>query len=199
MAEKILFVILFALFIFAIGKMVIEPHRESAVNVYSVHNDVQISSTSIGRAIEIAGAIASSGVQVVYADDMRVVDVIEQAGGLLGIADVSQLDLSMIITPQSLPSMSIYVPFKNDIPNSAIPFYRPTKEFIATGKGEVLNINVATVDELIAVTGIPTKVAQNIVKYRDEKGKIKSYDEMRKIEGANPEIVYRLKSKTKIQ
>lgn len=199
MAEKTLLVILFALFIFAIGKMVIEPRSESAVNVYSVHNDVPISSTSAGRAIEISGAVASSGVQVIYEDDMRVIDVIQQAGGLLSIADVSQLDLSMIITPQTLPGMVIYVPFKNDIPNSAIPFYRPTKEFIATGKGEILNINVATVDELIAVTGIPTKVAQNIVKYRDEKGKIKSYDEMKKIEGTNPEIIYRLKSKTRIQ
>jgi competence protein ComEA len=199
MIEKILLVTLFALFIFAVGKMVIEPHRDSAVNSYSVHNDMQILSTSASRSVEVFGAVASSGVQVIYDDDTRVIDVLEKAGGLLNISDVSQLDLAMIITPQSLPGMVIYVPFKNDIPDSAIPFYRPTKEFVASGKGEVLNINVATVDELIAVTGIPTKVAQNIVKYRDEKGKIKSFDEIRKIEGTNPEIIYRLKTKTKIQ
>lgn len=197
MIERVVLVVLFALFVFALGRMIIEPQNGYTVNSYSVHN--YLTSHNSSSVVEVVGAVASSGVTVVIDDNMRVADAIQAAGGLTNIADVSQLDLAMVITKQTLPAGTVYIPFKNDIPNSAIPFYHPPNEFLATTGKELVNLNIATVDELIVTTGIPTKVAQNIIKYREAQGRIKSVNELRKIDGMTPEIMYRLKTKTTIQ
>lgn len=49
--------------------------------------------------------------------------------------------------------------------------------------GEKVNVNRATVEELDQVPGISRQIAENIVRYREEKGGIKSVRELLNIKG----------------
>ena len=50
------------------------------------------------------------------------------------------------------------------------------------GTGKV-NINTADVKQLMTLTGVGRKVAENIVEYRDTHGPFKKADDLRKVEG----------------
>ncbi len=49
--------------------------------------------------------------------------------------------------------------------------------------GDKININTATVKELMTLTGVGRKVAEKIVQYRDARGPFKKPEEIRKVEG----------------
>lgn len=49
--------------------------------------------------------------------------------------------------------------------------------------GAKININTATVKELMTLTGVGRKVAEKIVQYRDAHGPFKKPEEIRKVEG----------------
>ena len=52
-----------------------------------------------------------------------------------------------------------------------------------------LNINTATVDELVTIWGIGEGIARSIVMYRTEHGPYKSLDELKKIRGINDRVL----------
>ena len=56
-----------------------------------------------------------------------------------------------------------------------------------------LNVNSATVEELAKVPGLTPALAQDIVKYREEMGDIKSLDELLQVKGMDPGLLEKLK------
>jgi competence protein ComEA len=68
--------------------------------------------------------------------------------------------------------------------------------FIAliTSLAAAINLNTATKEELISVSGIGEKKAQAILEYRKEHGPFKSVDELVSIKGFGEKSVAKLKS-----
>lgn len=62
-----------------------------------------------------------------------------------------------------------------------------------------IDINRATVEELEKLPGVGPKIAQNIIKYREENGPFKSLEELLKIKGIGPKKLKLLKKYLKIE
>ena len=62
-----------------------------------------------------------------------------------------------------------------------------------------ININTASLNELILLPGIGEKKAQAIVKYREEIGGFKTKDEIKDVKGIGDSIYKKIKSKIKVK
>jgi len=72
---------------------------------------------------------------------------------------------------------------------------RPVKE---QKKDEKININRATLEELITLPGIGPVLAERIIEYRKQSGGFKRIEEIMKVKGIGRKKFARLKDKIKI-
>ena len=107
---------------------------------------------------------------------LRVIDGIEAAGGILDSADLSGINQVAFL----MDGQKVTVPFKA----SSGAVEQP--QSIVTG---LLNINTATVDELIELPGIGEVRAQAIVDYRNQNGPFTSVDGLLAVEGISESVV----------
>ncbi len=140
--------------------------------------------------VDIKGAIKNPGVYEIDKDS-RVIDLINIAGGLLNNADTSLINLSKVLSDE----MVIYIYTKEEVKNSNIvntvikviekecvcPNIQNdgcindkiedtinNKEQDDNEINNLININTASLDELMTIPGIGKQKAEAIIKYRKE-------------------------------
>ncbi len=77
----------------------------------------------------------------------------------------------------------------SDLPKyqqNEFPSASPTQKLNEEGK---ININTATAEELTALYGIGEVRAKEIIRYREENGKILSAEELQAIDGINQSVI----------
>jgi len=99
--------------------------------------------------VDIKGAVQSPGVYKMAASD-RVYQLIERAGGSLGEADLTTINQAAILTDGSI----IYIP--------------TTGENIEEDSTTLININTASIDQLITLPNIGEATAKAMLDYRNE-------------------------------
>lgn len=127
-------------------------------------------------AIDIRGAVSTPGVVYVDPGD-RLIDVVNQAGGLTPNADLSLINLSTRVTDGQLIVL-------------------PTISTGTEGDGSTndrININTATAEELTQLPGIGDVLAARIVNYREANGPFQSIDELVNVEGISANKVEELR------
>lgn len=128
---------------------------------------------------DVKGAVVNPGVYEFEEGD-RVETLIEKAGGLTDDADPNQVNMAQVVEDE----MVIYVPVKGEVVAQD-----PTSEDASTpssGSAETegkVNINTATMDELMTLPGIGETKAQAIIDTRDEKGGYKDIEEIKDAPG----------------
>lgn len=126
---------------------------------------------------DVKGAVVNPGVYEFEEGD-RVETLIEQAGGLTEDADPNQINMAQVVEDE----MVIYVPTKGEVVQ-APPSNGGTSN-ASTGENEgMVNINTATMEELMTLPGIGETKAQAIMDTREEKGGYKSIDEIKDAPG----------------
>ena len=163
--------------------------------------------------VDIKGAIVNPGVYEVDSD-MIVNDVIKLAGGLKDNADTSIINLAKRVSDGDL----IIIYTKEEVENSNIKDVETVvkvvdKECVCpniqndacintqiedtitngnTTDGKI-NINTATLEQLMELSGIGEAKANAIIAYRNEKGKFKSIEDIKDVSGIGETLYEKIK------
>lgn len=155
--------------------------------------------------VDIKGAVKNPGVYQVNEENI-INDVINLAGGLLDKAYVENINLSKKVQDE----LVIYVYTKDEIKKNNLQENQPcsSNNYIITECTEnkvsiitsnennennennnssvsssLININIASIEELTTLPGIGESKAQNIINYREENGYFKTIDEIKNVNG----------------
>ncbi|CUB10703.1 ComE operon protein 1 [Bacillus cereus] len=129
--------------------------------------------------IDMKGAVVKEGVYEMKEGD-RVKDAIEKAGGFLPEADRVKINLAQMVQDQML----LYVPNKNE----------QGQEVAAASKGEgKVQINAASKEQLEKITGIGSRKAESILKYREEHGPFQKIEDLLEIDGIGAKSLEKIK------
>lgn len=142
--------------------------------------------------VDVKGAVAKPGMYPVK-DNMRVQEVILQAGGFLSEADQTYVNLAQKVTDQ----LVIYVPKKGE----ETSLTQVTVSATTTSKEEntqsdqkgLININQADVAGLQQLTGIGAKKAEEIIRFREEQGQFQKIEDLKKVSGIGEKTFESLK------
>jgi competence protein ComEA len=119
--------------------------------------------------VHVAGAVVRPGVYRL-AGGVRVADVIDEAGGPAGDADVHQLNLAAPVRDGD----RIYVPRQGEAPSVAAP---------GASTEAPVDLNRATAAELDELPGVGPSTAQAIIAYREEHGPFRSVEQLLEVRG----------------
>lgn len=104
--------------------------------------------------IHISGEVNYPGL-IKLSKGQRLYEAIDIAGGMTEKADLNQINLSLVLNDQD----KVYIPSKGENVN-----------FIQTNSTPLININTASKEELMTLSGIGEKTANSIIEYREKNG-----------------------------
>jgi competence protein ComEA len=149
---------------------------------------LQPAPTKAPVAVHVIGAVPRPGLYE-FAEGARVQDAIDAAGGLLAEANVDALNLAQLLED----GQQLSIPYKDGSapvaesggqPNLPLSTEVPTKNNDLNV--ELVNINTATLEELIALPSIGPTTAQKIIDYRTEHGPFSTIDDLDNVSGIGP-------------
>jgi competence protein ComEA len=135
--------------------------------------------------VYITGAILHPGVYSLPTSS-RVQDLVDQAGGFLDDADPGAVNLAAVIADEQ----KIVVPYIKLLESQVI-----TQNGTAspTQVSYPININTATKEDLDVLPGIGASKAEEIVKYRNQKGQFNTIEDIQNVPGIGPGIFLKIK------
>lgn len=81
---------------------------------------------------------------------------------------------------------------------SSLALADPTKNQVRQMQMAMVNLNTATLDELVTLPGVGKKKAAAIIEYRNKNGKFKSVDELTKVKGVGKKMLAKLKDRINV-
>ena len=138
--------------------------------------------------IDIKGAIKKPGMYEVK-QEMRVWDAVLLAGGVAEEADTKQINFAQRLTDQ----MVIVVPKVGEEIQQEMTLPVNSDSLSQAIKSEQVNINKASEAELMTLSGIGQKKAQEIIRYREENGAFRSVEQLNEIAGIGVKTIEKLK------
>ena len=120
--------------------------------------------------VHIEGCVLCPGIySVPYGT--RLYELIEIAGGETHDADVSRINLASILTD----AQKVYVP--------AMVIYEQNNESAGGISNGIVNINIATLEELQTLDGIGPSMAKRIMEYRESNGYFLQIEDIMNVDG----------------
>jgi competence protein ComEA len=139
--------------------------------------------------VDVKGAIKSPGVYEMKLGD-RVIDVIEQAGGLHENADSNNINFAMKLVDE----MVLYIPIVGEE-----KIIEPTVGGMQNQDGGKVNLNKASEAELQTLTGVGPAKATAIIEYRDQNGGFKKVEEIMEISGIGEKTFEKFKDQITVR
>ena len=144
--------------------------------------------------VHVSGAVNQEGI-VELKVNARIADAIEMAGGVREDAYVEEVNLAYKLED----GMKIHIPTKEEVKKqkeekTLVEGEKKKQEEITMASGiekieekkeeeKKVNLNTATKAQLENLPGIGTSTAQKIMDYRKEKGKFKTIEEIKEVNG----------------
>ena len=139
--------------------------------------------------VDVKGAIKSPGVYEMRLGD-RVIDVIEQAGGLHENADSNNINFAMKLVDE----MVLYIPIVGEE-----KIIEPTAGGVQNQDGGKVNLNKASEAELQTLTGVGPAKATAIIEYRNQNGGFKKVEEIMEISGIGEKTFEKFKDQITVR
>jgi competence protein ComEA len=154
---------------------------------------LQPAPTKAPIAVHIIGAVPRPGLYE-FAEGARLQNAIDAAGGLLASANVDSLNLAALLED----GQQLNIPYKEGAaptePPAELELPSSSQEPTADPNVELLDINIATLEELIALPGIGPSTAQKIIDYRTENGPFSTVDDLDKVSGIGPSTLDQIRA-----
>ncbi len=160
-----------------------EPERNSAPETGEEEEKILV---------DVKGAVKNPGVYFARPGD-RVINVIEQAGGLLEDADELAINFAMKLADE----MVIYVPKKGEGFQE-----KEGLAIVAAQEGKVdgkVNLNRADKSELETLPGVGPRKAEAIIEYRETNGPFKTIEDLMLVSGFGEKTFEKLKDKITVK
>ena len=135
--------------------------------------------------VYVCGAVDTPGVYEV-SGDARVFEAVELAGGLTDDASPDGVNLARTVTDGE----QIYVPTKDEVQSQGAW----GGEAGGNAQQKKVNINTASAEELMTLTGIGEAKAASVIRYREEHGKFRSIEELMEIDGIKEGVFDKIKN-----
>ncbi|MDO4537132.1 MAG: helix-hairpin-helix domain-containing protein [Coriobacteriales bacterium] len=138
--------------------------------------------------VHVDGAVVAPGVYELQGEDLRINDAVARAGGLRADADTSGMNLAQALGDGE----KVHVPAVGEEPVAETPAVTPSQGSAtdssatpaATGAtGGLVNINTATVQDLMTLTGVGEATAEAIVQDREQNGAFDSARDLMRVTG----------------
>lgn len=160
--------------------------------------------------VDIKGYVLNPNVYEIEAG-ARVIDVINIAGGLTDGADTSSINLSkklqdedVIIIYQKSDEINTLDEYKQQIDycskdnndgcvKEVVTFAKEDNTTIDENNSAIININTASLEQLMTLSGIGESKAQKIIKYREEISAFTSIEDIKNVSGIGDSIFEKIK------
>lgn len=178
-----------------------EPARPVVVTVPPTRS-ARVESPGARIRVTVSGAVNAPGA-LQLGSDARLAEALQQAG-VTSDADLSKLDLMRPLQDGD----KIHVPAKKQVAANENPTALATAARVSvvntvpatTAQPEgKLNLNTATLEELDALPGIGTALAQRILDYRAQKGGFKTIEELKEVKGIGDKLFDDIKELITVQ
>ena len=142
--------------------------------------------------VDIKGEVINPNVYKIK-KGLRVIDVINLAGGLTEESDTSNINLSKIVTDEmvivikSKNNEEVYIDSNVDINNNNNN----------NNNNQLIDINTCTIDELLTLPGIGESKANNIIEYR-KKNKFNTINDIMNVSGISESLFNKIKEYIKV-
>lgn len=177
---KIGFGLGFGLFICSILIYLYYLKKEDRVEITSViGTNAEVINDTKEILIDISGAVGSGGIYEMK-EGQRRADLVEKAGGFLANVDKEWLQKNFNLAGKLEDGEKIYIPYEGEN-------YKEENSIKNTG-GKI-NINTASSEELIDLTGVGQVTADKIIKYREENGKFEKIEDLLLVDGLGEKTV----------
>lgn len=151
--------------------------------------------------VDIKGMVASPGVYEVDSF-ARVNDVIKLAGGLIEGADTSMINLAKIVSDEMTiiiySNEEVLQKYKDEVCICDCPEIKNdaciNNNINESTTNKLVNINTASKEEIMTITGIGETKADAIIKYREDNGDFKSIEEIRNVSGIGESLFEKIKN-----
>jgi competence protein ComEA len=135
--------------------------------------------TAAPLVVEITGAVTNPGMYTLPAGS-RLLAAVEAAGGLLPAANRAQINLAQLLSDGE----QLRIPTAGEPPQPALQATAAdSTKSIRVDPNLRINLNTATLEELMQLPGIGETRAKAILAYREEHGAFQSIDEIQNVSG----------------
>lgn len=144
--------------------------------------------------IHICGEVKNPDVYKVK-ENSRLIEVITLAGGLTKDAAGDFVNQASLVTD----GQRIYIPSKEEVKGGSSGFELSEITLTPTESAGKININTATKEELMTLSGIGEAKADSIIAYRQENGEFRTIEEIKNISGIKDAVFQRISEKITVK
>lgn len=195
--RKYIYIITIIIFIIFCIMVIIRKRelKDNNVNYKVNKEDIIVNNDKINNEeeyiyVDIKGEVINPNVYKIK-KGLRVIDVINLAGGLTEESDTSNINLSktvtdeMVIVIKSKNNEEVYIDSDVDINNNN------------NNNNQLIDINTCTIDELLTLPGIGESKANNIIEYR-KKNKFNTINDIMNVSGISESLFNKIKEYIKV-
>lgn len=125
----------------------------------------------------------------------RVIELISIAGGFTKKAAKESINLARVL----IDGEQIYIPSKREQKENTLILETKEQGDNSSFENEnIVNLNTATITQLMTLPGIGEAKAQSIIQYREENGEFKTIEDIMKIDGIKEGVFHKIKDRISI-
>ena len=173
---------------------------ESCVDIEPVETEdsgqeVQETETNKTLVVYVCGAVQSPGVYELP-EGSRINDAVTAAGGFSEDADRTYVNLAAKVGDGFKLQIPTLTETADEASVKGIDSFDEgsgTQDAAKSDAGGLININTASREQLVTIPGIGDRIADRIIKYRDENGSFKCIEDIMKVSGIKDKLFSKIK------